>query len=87
MWKRKTHIWIFFGQLFDEDDISVVQKEGYKEVESKKFLYDENGAYCLFDMGISIHTEIEEEDIDTPIFPMFVDGCLDDFTRSELLNA
>ena len=50
-------------------------------------MYDENGADCLLDMGISIHTGIEEEDIDTPIFPMFVDGFLDNFTRSELLSG
>ena len=31
-------------------------------------MYDENGADCLLDMGISIHTEIEEEDINTQFF-------------------
>ena len=39
-----------FGQLFDEDDISVVQKEGSEEVDSEKFLYDENGGDCLLDI-------------------------------------
>ena len=45
-----------FGQLFDEDDISVVQKEGSEELESEKFLNDENGGDCLLDMGIFVPT-------------------------------
>ena len=71
----------FFGQLFDEDDISVVQKEGSEEVESANFLYDENGGDCLLDMGISVPTEIKEEDITATNFPMFIDCFLADFTR------
>lgn len=76
-----------FGQLFDEDDISVVQKERSDEVESENFLYDENGGDYLLDMGISVPTEMKEEEIDATVFPMSVDGCLADFTRPELLSG
>ena len=39
------------------------------------------------DMGIYVPIEIKEEYIDATIFPMYVDGCLDDFTRSEILSG
>ena len=67
--------------------ISIFQKEGSEEVEFEKFLYDENGGDCLLDSGISIPTEIKEEEMDTTMFPMSFDGCLADFTRSEILSG
>lgn len=76
-----------FGQLFDEDETSVIQKEESEEVESENFLYDENGGDYLLDMGISITTEMKEEEIEATVFPMSVDGCLADFTRPELLSG
>lgn len=76
-----------FGQLFDEDETSVVQKEESEEIESENFLYDENGGDYLLDMGISVTTEMKEEEIKATVFPMSVDGCLAEFTRPELLSG
>ena len=50
-------------------------------------MYDENGGDCLLDMGIFVPTKIKEEEIDAIAFPMYVDGCLDNFTRSELFSG